>query len=399
MSNLLRLREVRIYKLAIPMRVRFEHFAAERAVTDPVVVVLGATAPFAHLAGCGETLARPYVSGETPDSVLADIEQSYVPMLSEFQATNFAEALERIETLPTILAGRVVTAARAAVELALLDLACQAYSRRSADIAGWMGLPGFGAPGCVRAARYSGVVIGKSKAKLQWLLRLQRLAGLRDFKLKVAIAGWEERLDWACQVLGPALARKTATLRVDANAGWSLAEVADALPLLEDRGVCALEQPLPDTHDADLGYLAEQSSCDIIADESLLTLDDGQRLIAGGGVKIFNIRIAKNGGLMPALRLARLALTHGLDVQLGCLVGETSILTAAGLAFLEACPRVRFVEGAFGTWLLRRDVTTRTIRFGLGGRIRPRPGYGLGVTVDAAALDALASRRVRVALG
>ena len=65
-------------------------------------------------------------------------------------------------------------------------------------------------------------------------------------------------------------------------------------------------------------------------------------------------RIAKNGGLLPALRIARRALEAGLDLQLGCLVGETSLLSAAGLAFLQACPRVRFVEGAFGRFLLRQ---------------------------------------------
>ena len=95
-----------------------------------------------------------------------------------------------------------------------------------------------------------------------------------------------------------------------------------SLTILERGGVCALEQPLPDVHDADLPYLAEQTHCDLIADESLLTIEDAQRLIDGGGVRVFNIRIAKNGGLLPALRIARLALAAGLDVQLGCLVGE-----------------------------------------------------------------------------
>jgi muconate cycloisomerase len=118
----------------------------------------------------------------------------------------------------------------------------------------------------------------------------------------------------------------------------------------------------------------------------LVTLADAQRLLAGGGVQVLNIRIAKNGGLMPALRMARMALAVGRDVQLGCLVGETSILTAAGIAFLEACPRVRFVEGAYGRFLLRGDVTRRPIRFRRAGRINPRSGFGLGIDVAEATL-------------
>ena len=98
----------------------------------------------------------------------------FKPHLVDFRPTSFVEALELIEELPTQVEGRVVTAARAAVELALLDLAGQAFKRRLADVAGWMGLPGFGTPGCRPTVRYSGVVIGRTRRKLQNFLRLQR---------------------------------------------------------------------------------------------------------------------------------------------------------------------------------------------------------------------------------
>jgi muconate cycloisomerase len=77
------------------------------------------------------------------------------------------------------------------------------------------------------------------------------------------------------------------------------------------------------------------------------------------------------------------------------MVGETSILSAAGMAFLEACPKVRFVEGAFGWLLLREDVTRRPVRFGFGGRARVRAGWGWGVEVDPAALERLSAGRPR----
>lgn len=396
MNAPLRVRELRIHRLAIPLRAAFEHAAATREVADPVVVAATAAAPHAHLVGYGETLARPYVTGETVESVLDDLAAVFAPRLATFQPASFVAALEAVEALPTQVGGRVVTAARTAVELALLDLAGRVFRRRPADAAGWLGLPGFGPPGCRARARYSGIVTGSTPGDLRRRLWLQRLYGLRDFKLKVAVAGWEERLARTHRVLRRALAAHRVTLRVDANAGWSLAEAAEALEVLEQHGVCALEQPLADVHDGDLPYLAERTACDLIVDESLLTLDDAHRLIRGGGVKVFNIRLAKNGGLLPALRIARTVLAAGLDVQLGCLVGETSILSAAGIAFLEACPKVRFVEGAYGPFLLRHDVVRRPVRFGYGGRIRPRAGFGLGVDVDPGRLERLAADRPRV---
>ncbi|HUU97296.1 MAG TPA: enolase C-terminal domain-like protein [Phycisphaerae bacterium] len=389
MTAPLRIRQVQVSRLAIPLRFRFEHAAAARDTADPVVIRLAAEAPYAQHVGYGETLARRYVTGESAESVVEDVAEFFGPHLLEFRPTSFAEALEFIEALPSLNEGRVVNAARAAVELALIDLAGHVFHRRAADVAGWMGLPGFGAPGCLATARYSGVIVGRTRRKLTTLLRLQRWYGLRDFKIKVAVEGWQQRLAWAHQVLQRAIANGRVTLRADANGAWSLAELAAAAPMLEQSGVSALEQPLPESEDDQLPLLAERTGCDLIADESLVTLADGQRLLADGGIQVLNIRIAKNGGLMPALRMARMALAAGRDVQLGCLVGETSILTAAGIAFLEACPKVRFVEGAYGRFLLRGDVTRRPIRFHRAGRINPRPGFGLGIDVNEAALPRL----------
>ncbi|MEW6197068.1 MAG: enolase C-terminal domain-like protein [Planctomycetota bacterium] len=390
MNTPLHARSLRVYQLAIPLRFRFEHAAATRDTADPIVVELAAGSPFAQHVGYGETLARSYVTGETPESVLTDLSDVFVPRLRSFEPQSFAEALEFIEALPTQVGGRVITAARAAVELALLDLACRVFQRRPTDVAGWLGLPGFGPPGCRAAVRYSGIVVGGTEGRLKTLLRLQRLYGLRDFKLKVGVVGWEQRLAWAHEVLGPAIVRGKVTLRADANGAWSLAQAQEASATLERFGVCALEQPLSDAADADLPRLADQTKLALGVDESLLTVGDAQRLIQAGGVRLFNLRIAKNGGLLPALRIARLALAAGLDVQLGCLVGETSLLSAAGVAFLEICPKVRFVEGAFGPFLLRADIARRPVRFGFGGRIRGCPGPGLGVVVDRDALRRLA---------
>jgi len=386
---------VQVFPLAIPMRLRFEHAAAAREVADPVVVQLTAEAPHARYVGYGETLARRYVTGETAETVQDDIAELFAPLLLEFRPTSFAEAVEFAHQLPTLIEGRLVNAARCAVELALLDLAGRVFGRRLADVTGWLDLPGFGPPGCLNGARYSGMVVGRTPRKLGWLLRLQRCYGLRDFKIKVAVDGWESRLEHAHRLLRGGLERGAVTLRADANGAWSLEQARAALPLLECCGVSAVEQPLPATDDAELPALAKQTRCDLIADESLLTIEDAGELIKAGAVGVLNIRLAKNGGLLPALKIARQALAAGLDVQLGCLVGETSILTAAGVAFLEACPKVRFVEGAFGGLLLSGDVVRSPLRFGRGGRIRRPAGFGLGVDVSEDALLRLATVSMR----
>jgi methylaspartate ammonia-lyase len=71
----------------------------------------------------------------------------------------------------------------------------------------------------------------------------------------------------------------------------------------------------------------------VVADESLCSLEDGQRLAAAQAADGFNIRIAKCGGFLACLRLVKLANEAGLRCQMGTLVGETGILSRAAEIF------------------------------------------------------------------
>ena len=50
---------------------------------------------------------------------------------------------------------------------------------------------------------------------------------------------------------------------------------------------------------------------------------------------------------MAALQRCRRASQAGLDIQIGCQVGESSLLSAAHLALLAQVPEVRYAEGCF----------------------------------------------------
>ena len=369
------IRYVRIYPLAIPLRRPFRHAARARAVADPIVIEV-------ELAdgtlGYGETLPRDYVSGETVESVVRAIREELPADLLSFRPESFPEALECIERLPTrTTEGAVMTAARAGIELALLDAYSRHFGRPISEAVGWSGLPSLGWPGSLNQVRYSGVLSGDDAKKLKWSVRKMRLFGLRDFKLKVGYPDDEARIRAVAAALGG-----RCTLRLDANGAWDLARAVAVLQAVRDVTIRCVEQPLAVDREADLPALRRQTGVRIVHDESLVTLEDAERLIMAGVADGFNIRLSKNGGFLPALRLAHLARKHELVCQLGCMVGETSILSAAGRRFLEQVPGVAFAEGSYGRFLLWGDVVRKPVGFGLGGRPRPLPGLGWGVDVD-----------------
>jgi L-alanine-DL-glutamate epimerase-like enolase superfamily enzyme len=122
-------------------------------------------------------------------------------------------------------------------------------------------------------------------------------------------------------------ARPDAHLRVDANAGWTLAQASTYVRRMEAYELEMIEQPLAREAIAEMGLLQSQTAIPVVADESVQTMDDVERL-ADAGVSGINVKLMKVGGLGPALRLIHRARERGLRVMLGCMV-ETSLGTTA----------------------------------------------------------------------
>lgn len=383
--------QLTVYRLAIPMRQRFTHAAARRQLAEPIIVQ-------AELSdgtiGYGETHPRPYVTGETSESVVTAIKTCLVPHLLELRPASFPAALEAISELPFAdAAGACIAAARAAVELALLDAYSRHFRRSIDEAAGWLGLANFGSPGSAKHLRYSGLLSGDEPSQVLRALRRQRLFGLRDFKLKVGTHHDEQTVQAVVSALAGRLARQRATLRLDANGAWSFDQALERLTRWADLPIVCIEQPLPPAENPRLPELRQRSRCRLMADESLVTYRQAEQLIQTQAVDFFNIRISKNGGLLAAMKLAGLARKHGIGYQLGCMVGETSILSAAGRRLLQLVPQVSFAEGSFGRFLLSDDVVARPMRFKYGGRFRRVAGPGWAVQVQPHKLRQLCADR------
>ncbi len=118
-------------------------------------------------------------------------------------------------------------------------------------------------------------------------------------------------------------ARPEATLRLDANAGWSLDEARAYLRRLEPYQIELIEQPLAKDQIEAMGRLQQETAIPLVADESMQSLANLEQL-ARAGVAGVNLKLMKLGGLSTGLTCLRRAVDLGLRVMLGCMV-ETSI--------------------------------------------------------------------------
>jgi muconate cycloisomerase len=276
-------------------------------------------------------------------------------------------------------------AARCALELAVLD----AYGRRFGEPLSRVTAllaPELYAPR--PWVRYSGAIASARGTKARLLAWGLRFYGFRQVKVKVGIAGHDDaaRL-WAIRW---GLGRR-ADLRVDANEAWPAAEAVDRIRALEPYGISAVEQPVAHAEVDALAAVRREVRVPVMLDESLCSAVDAERAVAACTCDLFNLRLSKCGGFIPALRLAQFARRHGLGCQLGCQVGETAVLSAAGRHFAASVADLRYLEGSYDRHLVREALATRDLTFRWGGWAPALPGPGLGVTLDPAAL-----RRVTV---
>jgi L-alanine-DL-glutamate epimerase-like enolase superfamily enzyme len=224
-----------------------------------------------------------------------------------------------------------------------------------------------------------------AEAEMIRFFHLVKLKRMRFLKLKVGNEADLRILQKAREILGWEI-----DIRVDANSAWTAAEAVQRIREMAPYRISAVEQPVAKSDFEGLKTVSQAVPIPIIADESLCTEEDARRLIALQACRIFNIRLSKCGGLRPALRILAIAEVAGVGCQLGCHVGETSILSGAGRHFALCADRLAYVEGSLSNYLLTKDPVAQSVGFADGGVAYGLNGPGLGIEVLEQVLEELA---------
>ena len=358
------------------MKKEFKHSQAERHETVNVV----ARVRCGQISGWGEGVPRLYVTGESAEEAVAFAGQ----LAGEVSGRLRESDLESLPSAVAFVREWVVppeddgtrNAARAAVELAILDAACRRCREPLWRVAEHVVGPEMLRD--VRSVRYSVVLSSDDLGTLKKKAFLYRLYGLRSVKLKVGAGGDDvTRVATTRAAIG-----RRADLRLDANNAWSLAQATEVLSAAKAYRFSAVEEPLTREEGGGLRELRERLGVSVILDESFKTIADADRAKREGLGDILNVRIAKCGGFVRSLECIERARALGLGYQLGCMVGESSILSAAGRHLAQRVRDITYLEGSYDRHLLRDNVVRRDLTFGWGGKAAALQGFGLGIDVD-----------------
>jgi len=309
--------------------------------------------------GFGEASPLPAFTGETAESILVQLQHQFLPAVIGHSPFDVAEIHQQLDRLPDN------SSAKAAIDIALYDLMGVQTGLTVTQLLG----------GAVRSDVPVTFPLGIDDIGVTVAAAETQVArGIRTLKMKI---GWDPDADVARvkavrDAVGPDIA-----IRIDANQGYDVPSACRIVARLGDVGIEYVEQPVAEWDFSGLAAVRRSTGIRVMADESLHTLRDAQRLIEQEAADIFAIKLIKTSGLTQARHICALAVAHRIDVVV-ISPFETQIGAAAGLALALSVPTgTRAHE--LRVFDSQSDMADTAIRCEQG-RISASDAPGLGVT-------------------
>jgi len=340
--------------LRVPLKATVRHAAATRKVGESLWV----QARRGRLSGFGEGCPRGYVTGETLKSSYQWLKQHVRAIQASCQSPSQLQAWQ-VENEDLIDGA---PSAWCAVECALLDL----FARENAcSVETLLGLNG-------PESRYQYTAVLGDSDEWQFTFEVDHYLtrGLTEFKVKLTgdLQKDRHRLKRLAE-LSHEHGVSNIRVRLDANNLWpGDPEVAIEHLRNLDMPFFAIEEPVGPGEVDSLTQVSLALNCSIILDESLCNLRDLDRFDGAPGQFIANLKVSKVGGICRGLRFIEAIRARGWPIIIGAHVGETSLLTRAGLLLAQAAgDSLLAQEGAFGSYLLEWDPAEPDLKFGREG--------------------------------
>lgn len=292
-------------------------------------------------------------------------------LASRLQGMSLAAALALLEREQERADSHLPAPVTFALEVALLDL--QARAARQ----------GLLAPYARSAVPVNAAIGVAAPPEAAQAARQAVASGFRCLKLKLAGAGKEgedlERLAAVRASIG-----QNITLRLDANASWSLAQAEQMLRACAPYGVEYVEQPLAADDLEGLRQLRRRSPVPIAADESLNSLESARQLLRLEAADVLILKPQFLGGLRPALQLIEEATARGVACVITSAL-EAGIGVCSALHLAASHPALTRAAGLATLSMLSTDLLTEPLALN-GGLLQLPSGPGLGVRPDHEAL-------------
>jgi L-Ala-D/L-Glu epimerase len=276
------------------------------------------------LSGVGECSAFPMIVGET-QATCYEMAKAFAALWKGRDASDIPGRMAELDAFTAFN-----STAKSAFDMALYDLAAKQA-----------GLPLYRFLSGSRKPLETDLTIGIDDPEVMARTAVDfKQRGVRIIKIKLGKNGPAdvERVKLIREAVGDAL-----VLRIDANQGWDFDTARIALQAMGKYNIQFCEQPMRSWDDHLLPQLRSLSPIKIMADESVFTHRDAQRLIRAGACDYVNIKFSKSGGILEALKIDQVC----ADQQIPCMMGgmlESRLALTAFAHFASARDNILYYD-------------------------------------------------------
>jgi muconate cycloisomerase len=316
--------------------------------------------------GEGTTIGGLSYGEESPEGIKLAIDAYIAPIVTTCDASRVGATMA---TVARSVFGNHI--AKCAVETALLDMAGRRLGIPVSELIG-------GGRVRDRLPVAWTLASGDTGRDIEEAERL--LAARRHNIFKLKIGRREVRADVAHVAAIKQALGDRGSVRVDVNQHWDEAQADLGMRLLEDAGVDLVEQPVARHDLPTMRRLSAKHVIPLMADEALHGATDAFAIAAAAGARVFAVKIAQSGGLLPAHAVATIAQAGGVGLYGGTML-EAGVGTAASAHLFATLPTLAWGTELFGPLLLTDEILAEPLRYA-DFELEIPTGPGLGVALD-----------------
>jgi len=364
----MRIEQLKVHKISLPFSGDFSHSRKKGSSANNIIVEVIANQ--GETKGYGEGAPRRYVTGESQESVIKTISHLLQEDSFPWELNDISQIWDFVDNLPDI---KEHHSAICALEMSLLDALGKNQNRN---------VIGYFPKDFLTSTIYYGATISLSNKKR--IMEICRLIGkMRINKLRLKMGKDFEQNKEAIETV-KLLFGDDYDLRIDLNGAWDHETAYKHVPLIKRFNVKVVEQPMMpgDQGLVEFAAMIQNHGVILMADESACSLADVKKVVKDEYYKMINVRLSKCGGFRNSLKIINYLRTRGLSFQIGCQLGESGILSAAGRALSLLCRDAVYYDGSYDRFMLKENITTEDVSFGPGGKAGPLDSPGLGVKIN-----------------
>ncbi len=364
----MRIEKVNIYKILLPFTGEFSISRLKGVASSTVVAEV--IAEQGEIKGYGEGIPVEFVTGETPQSVLKSISRFTQKTSFPWELNDVSQIWDFVDGLPK---GKEHNAAICACEIALLDALAKHQAQSIIEY--------FPRDFRTNQIYYGAPIALGNRAAITAICKLIRQVGINHLRIKMGrdFKQNKDAIETVNSIFG-----HDCELRIDPNGVWDRDLAFRHLPLIEKFRVSIVEEPmLRDSPGFDEFTEAIRSmGITLMACESAPTLEHVRTIIREGYYQMINVKLSRSGGFRRSLKIIERIRENALSFQIGCTLGESGILSAAGRVLCLLSRDAANYDGSYDTFILKKNITIENVAFGRRGKAGPLGGPGLGVEVN-----------------